>query len=113
MMLIPARPRWVDANFKETQLRNVRVGQPATIHVDLLNRTLRGHVERIGPTTSAALALLPPQNASGNYTKVVQRLPLRIAPDDPPDESLGVGLSVEVTVDTTQRPAHGARTSTR
>ena len=108
MMLVPFSPRWVDANFKETQLRYVRVGQPAQIHVDLLNETFRGRVERLGPTTGAALSLLPPENATGNYTKVVQRVPVRIAFDDPSAGSLQVGLSVEVTIDTTQ-PGRTAR----
>lgn len=108
MMLVPSSPRWVDANFKETQLHYVRVGQSALIHVDLLNQTFRGHVERLGPTTGAALSLLPPENATGNYTKVVQRVPVRIAFDDPSAGSLQVGLSVEVTIDTTQ-PRRTAR----
>jgi membrane fusion protein, multidrug efflux system len=108
MTLIPYSPRWIDANFKETQLQYVRVGQPASIHVDLLNRTFRGYVERLGPTTGAALSLLPPENATGNYTKVVQRVPVRIAIDDPHAGALQVGLSVEVTIDTT-RPGRTAR----
>lgn len=104
MTLVPASRRWVDANFEETQLRYVRVGQPATVHVDLLNQTFRGHVELIGPTTGAQLSVLPPENATGNFTKVVQRVPVRIAFDDPASQSLQIGLSVEVTVDTTQTP---------
>ncbi|HEV2357740.1 MAG TPA: HlyD family secretion protein [bacterium] len=102
MTLVPFSPRWIDANFKETQLRYVRVGQPALVHVDLLNQTFHGHVERLGPATGAALSLLPPENATGNYTKVVQRVPVRVALDDPAGRALQVGLSVEVTIDTTQ-----------
>ena len=76
---------------------------PATVRVDLLGRTFHGHVERLGPATGAVLAVLPPQNATGNFTKVVQRLPVRISLEDAPD--LPVGLSVEATVDTTERRA--------
>jgi len=104
LTLVFSSSKWVQANFKETQLGRVRVGQPATVRVDLLGRTFHGHVERLGPATGAALAVLPPQNATGNFTKVVQRLPVRIALDDAPDD-LQVGLSVEATVDTTGRGA--------
>ncbi|HEX9244824.1 MAG TPA: HlyD family secretion protein, partial [bacterium] len=103
--LVFSTRRWVEANFKETQLKNVRVGQPAAIRVDLLRRSFPGHVERLGPATGAALSLLPPQNATGNFTKVVQRVPVRIAIDDVSNQNLQVGLSVEVTVDTTRRGA--------
>jgi membrane fusion protein (multidrug efflux system) len=70
--------------------------------VDLLGRTFHGHVERLGPATGAVLAVLPPQNATGNFTKVVQRVPVRVTLEDAP-EALQVGLSVEATVDTTAR----------
>lgn len=102
--LVFSSSKWVQANFKETQLARVRAGQPALIRVDLLGRTFHGHVERLGPATGAVLAVLPPQNATGNFTKVVQRLPVRISLDDAPD-TLQVGLSVEATVDTTGREA--------
>jgi len=105
MTLVPSLSRWVDADFKETQLRYVRIGQPAFVHVDLLDRTFRGHVQRIGPTTGSELSVLPPENATGNYTKVVQRVPMRIAIDDPDSTALQIGLSVEVTIDTTQSPS--------
>jgi membrane fusion protein, multidrug efflux system len=104
LTLVFASRKWVQANFKETQLGRVRVGQPATIRVDLLGRTFHGHVERLGPATGAALAVLPPQNATGNFTKVVQRVPVRIALEDAPD-TLQIGLSVEATVDTAGRGA--------
>jgi membrane fusion protein, multidrug efflux system len=104
LTLVFSSNKWVQANFKETQLRGVRVGQPATVRVDLLGRTYHGRVERLGPATGAALAVLPPQNATGNFTKVVQRVPVRIALLDAPD-TLQVGLSVEATVDTTNRRA--------
>jgi membrane fusion protein (multidrug efflux system) len=102
LTLVFSSSKWVQANFKETQLARVRVGQPATVRVDLLGRTFHGRVERLGPATGAVLAVLPPQNATGNFTKVVQRLPVRITLEDAP-ESLQVGLSVEATVDTTGR----------
>ena len=105
LTLVFSSRTWVQANFKETQLGRVRIGQPATIRVDLLGRTFRGHVERLGPATGAALSVLPAQNATGNFTKVVQRVPVRIALDDSPDD-LRVGLSVEATVDTASRPTH-------
>jgi membrane fusion protein (multidrug efflux system) len=104
LTLVFSSRKWVQANFKETQLGGVRIDQPATIRVDLLGRTFRGHVEQLGPATGAALSVLPAQNATGNFTKVVQRVPVRIALDDAPDD-LQVGLSVEATVDTTVRPA--------
>ena len=104
LTLVVASNKWVQANFKETQLGRVRVGQPATVRVDLLGQTFHGRVERLGPATGAALAVLPPQNATGNFTKVVQRVPVRIALEDAPD-TLQVGLSVEATVDTTTRDA--------
>jgi len=103
LTLVFSSRKWVQANFKETQLGGVRIGQPATVRVDLLGRTFRGHVERLGPATGAALSVLPPQNATGNFTKVVQRVPVRIALDDAPND-LQIGLSVEATIDTTKRP---------
>ncbi len=102
LTLVFSSSKWVQANFKETQLGRVRVGQPATIRVDMLGRTFHGHVERLGPATGAALAVLPPQNATGNFTKVVQRVPVRISLEDAPD-TLQVGLSAEATVDTVGR----------
>jgi membrane fusion protein (multidrug efflux system) len=103
LTLVFSSRKWVQANFKETQLGGVRIGQPATVRVDLLGRTFRGRVERLGPATGAALSVLPPQNATGNFTKVVQRVPVRIALDDAPDD-LQIGLSVEATIDTSKRP---------
>jgi membrane fusion protein, multidrug efflux system len=76
MTLIPYSQRWIDADFKETQLHDVRVGQPAWIHVDLLNQTFHGYVERVGPTTGAALSLLPPENAMGNSVIVADNIAL-------------------------------------
>jgi len=92
---------WVTGNFKETQLKNMRLGQPATLTVDAFDRELHGHVESFSGATGARFALLPPDNATGNFTKVVQRVPVRIKLDEvPPDVMLLPGLSVELTVNT-------------
>lgn len=92
---------WVVANFKETQLRYMRPGQPATIKVDAYpDKVFKGHVDSIQAGSGAAFSLLPPENATGNYVKVVQRVPVKIVFDDPPDPSypLGPGVSVEPVV---------------
>jgi membrane fusion protein (multidrug efflux system) len=91
---------WITANFKETQLRLVRPGQPAEIHVDSYGIDLSGRVESIGAATGARFSLLPPENASGNFVKVVQRLPVRIRLDRPqePQRPLRPGMSVDVSV---------------
>ena len=97
---------WIDANFKETQLRRIRPGQPATFRIDVdRRRTFTGRVESIAPGSGAAFALLPPENATGNWVKVVQRVPVRIAvdPNELPPACLRLGLSCEVTVDTRDR----------
>ena len=99
---------WVEANFKETDLRHIRVGQPATFRTDVNpNRTYSGRVESISAGTGAAFALLPPENATGNWVKIVQRLPVRIAidPASNRDGSLRLGLSVHVEIDTLTGPA--------
>lgn len=92
---------WVVANFKETQLRNMRPGQPATISVDAYGgRKYRGYVESIAPATGAKFSLLPPENASGNFVKVVQRVPVNIALEQGQDQQhlLRPGMSVVPTV---------------
>jgi membrane fusion protein (multidrug efflux system) len=91
---------WVTANFKETQLRFMRSGQPAEVHVDAYGITLPGHVQSIAAATGAVSSLLPPENASGNFVKVVQRLPVRIALDhgQDPNHRLVPGMSVDATV---------------
>jgi len=93
---------WVSANFKETQLRRIRVGQPATVKIDAgTGNAYRAHVASFGAGTGAAFSLLPPENATGNWVKVVQRLPVRIVFDEPvPPHTLRIGLSCRVTVDT-------------
>jgi membrane fusion protein (multidrug efflux system) len=97
---------WVDANFKEGQLRELRVGQPAVLEADVYGSKVRYHgtVEGLGAGTGAAFALLPAQNATGNWIKVVQRVPVRIAldPQEVAAHPLRVGLSMEVTVDTSK-----------
>ena len=93
---------WVVANFKETQLKKMRVGQPVDIEVDAYpKRVFRGKVESIAAATGAKFALLPPDNATGNFTKVVQRVPVKIVLDEPPDpvHPLRAGMSVTATVD--------------
>jgi len=93
---------WVQANFKENQLRYMRVGQPATIAVDAFpDHKLTGHVESFSPGTGNSFSILPAENATGNWVKVVQRLPVQIAIDKvPADLPMSTGLSVEVEVDT-------------
>lgn len=103
MSVVPVAKIYISANFKETQVGLMRAGQPATIDVDALPGVeLRGHVESVSPGTGAEFSLIPPQNATGNFTKIVQRVPVRIAIDAGPDARrvLVPGLSVTVTVDT-------------
>jgi membrane fusion protein, multidrug efflux system len=101
--LVDTATWWVDANFKETDLSRLKVGQPAKISLDIYpGRTLSGTVEAISRASGSAFSLMPAENATGSWVKVVQRFPVRIAitldPNDPP---LGVGASASVTVDTT------------
>ena len=107
MTVIPLNSLWVDANFKEVQLRHLRIGQPAEVKSDLYGGSFLylGHVKGMAAGTGAAFALLPAQNASGNWIKVVQRVPVRIEIDDADlaKSPLRVGLSATVTVDTTGR----------
>jgi membrane fusion protein (multidrug efflux system) len=91
---------WITANFKETQLRSIKPQQPATIHVDALNRDFDGYVLDIGGSTGSVASVLPPENATGNYVKVVQRIPVRIRfkPNQNGLERLRPGMSVEPEV---------------
>ena len=100
MAIVPLNDIWVTANFKETQLRNMRPGQKAIIHVDAFDRDYNGHVLNIAGATGSLFSLLPPENATGNYVKVVQRVPVRIAIDPGQDAAhlLRPGLSVEPRV---------------
>ena len=107
MSLVDERAVWVVANMKETQLDDIVVGQPVEVEVDAYKgRTFTGRVESIQGATGARFALLPPDNATGNFTKVVQRIPVRIAFDRPPADAppLRPGMSVEVAVDTRAEP---------
>jgi membrane fusion protein, multidrug efflux system len=103
MAVVPLSNVWIDANFKEVQLARMRVGQPVSITADIYGGsvTYHGHVEGLGAGSGSAFALLPPQNASGNWIKIVQRVPVRIAldPTELKDHPLRVGLSVAVDVD--------------
>jgi membrane fusion protein (multidrug efflux system) len=98
---------WVAANFKETQLDLMRPGQPATIDIDAYpERTIRGHVASVQTGSGPAFSLLPPENATGNWVKIVQRVPVKIVMDDPPaDVALGPGMSVETTVRVNASPS--------
>ncbi|WP_114241258.1 HlyD family secretion protein [Dyella sp. C9] len=100
LLAIVPHDSYVVANYKETQLARVRQGQPVTIEVDALGgRTLHGHVDSFSPASGAEFALLPPDNATGNFTKIVQRMPLRIA-IDADTALLRPGMSVVTTIDT-------------
>jgi membrane fusion protein (multidrug efflux system) len=107
MSLIALNQLWVDANFKEVQLRNIRIGQPVTLTADLYGQKVeyKGTVSGLGVGTGAAFALLPAQNATGNWIKVVQRVPVRIAldPQQVAKNPLRVGLSMEASVDITDQ----------
>ncbi|MCK9781755.1 MULTISPECIES: multidrug efflux MFS transporter periplasmic adaptor subunit EmrA [Enterobacterales] len=104
MAVIPITGMWIDANFKETQLANMRIGQPAKITTDFYGKKViyHGTVLGLDMGTGSAFSLLPAQNASGNWIKVVQRLPVRISLDEKElaEKPLRIGLSSEVTVDT-------------
>ena len=103
MAVVPLSHVWIDANFKEVQLARMRVGQPVTVNADIYGGavTYHGHVEGVGAGSGSAFALLPPQNASGNWIKIVQRVPVRIAldPAEIDKHPLRVGLSVTADVD--------------
>jgi membrane fusion protein (multidrug efflux system) len=87
---------WVTANFKEAQLRHMRAGQPARISVDAYGRTYNGHVLNIAGASGSLFSLLPPENATGNYVKIVQRIPVKIVFDEgqDPEHLLRLGMSV-------------------
>jgi membrane fusion protein, multidrug efflux system len=109
--LVPLPKVWVIANYKETQMTRIRVGQAARVTVDTFPGViLRGHVDSWSPASGAQFALLPPDNATGNFTKVVQRIPVKIVLDANPaiDDLLRPGMSVIATIDTTTTPEAGA-----
>jgi membrane fusion protein (multidrug efflux system) len=78
MAVIPAEEIWITANFKETQVKRMKLNQRATIRVDAFDQEFEGYVESISPATGARFSILPPENTSGNYVKVVQRVPVRL-----------------------------------
>jgi membrane fusion protein (multidrug efflux system) len=102
--VIPARDLWVDANFKEDQLARMAAGEPATVRPDVMpGRALHGHVASLSPGAGAVFSVIPPENATGNFTKIVQRVPVRIVLDDDGESALRLlrpGLSATVSVDT-------------
>jgi membrane fusion protein (multidrug efflux system) len=99
MAIIPLKGVWVTANFKETQLANVHAGQAAEVDVDMYGRTIKGRVDSIAGGTGARLSLLPPENATGNYVKVVERIPVKIVFDSLPDGViLRPGMNVDATI---------------
>jgi membrane fusion protein (multidrug efflux system) len=104
MSVVPTDAAYVVANYKETQLTDVKRGQPATIEVDMFpGRVFHGHVDSMAPASGQTFALLPPDNATGNFTKVVQRIPVKIILDPESERSgdLRPGMSVEPSIDTT------------
>jgi membrane fusion protein, multidrug efflux system len=105
-MIVPTDAVWVTANFKETQLHKMRVGQDAEVEIDAYpGLKLAGKVESLSGATGARFSLLPPDNATGNFTKVVQRVPVRIKLTDvPTDRVLRPGMSADVTVDQRRQP---------
>jgi membrane fusion protein (multidrug efflux system) len=106
MAVVPLQAAYVEANFKETELTDVRLGQPAKIRADIYpGFAYRGRVAGIGAGTGAAFSLLPPENATGNWIKIVQRVPVKIVLNTPPppERPLRVGLSLTVTIDTGDR----------
>ena len=113
MSVVPSAEAYVVANFKETQLTDVRRGQPVDIEVDMFpGRVYHGHVDSLAPASGQTFALLPPDNATGNFTKVVQRIPVKIVLDagGVDAEDLRPGMSVIPSIDT-KAPASRMRTA--
>jgi membrane fusion protein (multidrug efflux system) len=100
MTIIPLDDIWVTANFKENQLHHMKAGQPVTIKVDANGKEYKGHVQSIAGASGARFSLLPPENATGNYVKVVQRIPVKITfdPGETKEHVLRPGMSVEPKV---------------
>jgi membrane fusion protein (multidrug efflux system) len=100
LMLVPLQDVWVTANFKETQLADVRDGQRAEVKADLSGKTYPGHVDSLAAATGTRMSLLPPENATGNYVKVVQRIPVKIVLDPIPggNQVLRPGMNIEATI---------------
>lgn len=110
LSILPLDQIWVDANFKERQLRDIRIGQPAKVWADMYGSSVeyKGRVYGIEPGSGSVFSLLPPQNATGNWIKIVQRVPVRIVldPEQVKQYPLLVGLSIYVTVDTSDLSGH-------
>jgi membrane fusion protein, multidrug efflux system len=103
LSVVPAHGLWVDANFKEDQIARMKPGDPVTFVADVLpSRTFHGHVASLAPATGAVFSVIPPQNATGNFTKIVQRVPIRVALDGDAQQLglLRAGLSTTVSVNT-------------
>ena len=100
LVVVPLQNVWVTANFKETQLRKMQPGQKAYVHVDTYGKTFTGHLDSIAGATGAVLSLLPPENATGNYVKIVQRIPVKIVLDPIPSDKavLRPGMNVDATI---------------
>ena len=104
LSLVASRAAWIEANFKETDLDHMRVGQPVKVELDAYpDLDIRGRVQSIGAGTGSEFSVLPAQNASGNWVKVTQRVPVRIAIEGTPPRAMIAGLSADVTVDTEKR----------
>ncbi|WP_191833456.1 HlyD family secretion protein [Pseudomonas fluorescens] len=107
LSVVPAKGLWIDANFKEDQLAHMQVGQAVSIRADILpGREFHGHIESLAPATGAQFSVLPPENATGNFTKIVQRVPVRVRLDsaDADFGALRPGLSVLAQVNTRDAP---------
>jgi len=107
MALVPLDQIWVDANFREVSLKNLRIGQPMELHADIYGRSIKfhGYVVGLNPGTGSVFSILPPQNATGNWIKIIQRVPVKLClnPKEIEQYPLVLGLSTTVTVDTHDR----------
>jgi membrane fusion protein (multidrug efflux system) len=99
LTVVPLQDVWITANFKETQLRKMRVGQKAEIHVDSSGKTFKGHVDSIAGATGPLFSLLPPENATGNYVKIVQRVPVKIVLEKGENKDLQLRPGMNVVPD--------------
>jgi membrane fusion protein (multidrug efflux system) len=112
--IVRSNQTWVEANYKETDLNKMEVGQPADVHLDAYpSLKVHGHVASIGRGTGSEFSVLPAQNASGNWVRVTQRVPVRIAIDGDPGRPLLAGLSADVSVDTGTSPVKNQLASRR
>ncbi|HEY6175996.1 MAG TPA: HlyD family secretion protein, partial [Kofleriaceae bacterium] len=100
MAIVDLSDTWVVANLKETQVADIRSGQPVDVEIDAFPGTLKGHVDSVAAGTGARFSLLPPENATGNFIKVTQRVPVKILIDDRGGRALRPGMSAEVVIHT-------------